>query len=44
MRYRLTINYGDRIDTIDAIGDRNRLMDAAYEDGALGVTAIVVQK
>lgn len=43
MRYRLTINYGDRIDTFDAIGDRNSLMDAAYKDGALGVT-IVVQK
>lgn len=43
MRYRLTINYGSSRVSLDAIGDRDRLMDAAYKDGALGVSIVAKQ-
>lgn len=40
MRYRITIQTAAGIETRTAIGNRDALMDAAYDNGALGVTVI----
>ncbi|MEH6434334.1 hypothetical protein [Massilia sp. DD77] len=41
MAYRITIkDENDRPQTYIAIGDRDALMDAAYDDGALSVSII----
>lgn len=43
MVYRITICTAPGADpiTYTAIGDRNALQDAAYDDGALGVSVIL---
>jgi len=43
MRYRITIctAAGAAPVTYTAIGDRDQLQDAAYDDGALGVSVIL---
>jgi hypothetical protein len=43
MRYRVTICTAPNVDpiTYTAIGDRDALQDAAYDDGAMGVSVIL---
>jgi hypothetical protein len=41
MRFRITIRTARGIKTVSVIGDRNELLDAAYDAGALGVTLVV---
>lgn len=40
MRFRITIRTARGIKTASVIGDRNELLDAAYDAGALGVTLV----
>ena len=40
MRFRITTRTADGYNTYSAIGDRNELLDAAYDAGALGVTLV----
>lgn len=40
MTYRITAKYETGAATYTAIGDRDALMDAAYNSGALSVTII----
>jgi hypothetical protein len=40
MKFRLTVTDETGSRTYIATGDRNALMDAAYDDGALGVTVL----
>ncbi|WP_277346671.1 MULTISPECIES: hypothetical protein [Janthinobacterium] len=41
MSYIITIRTADGVRSYPAIGDLGALQDAAYDDGALGVTAMV---
>lgn len=41
MRYRITERHQAGTTTYSAIGDLGKLIDAAYDAGALGVTAMV---
>jgi hypothetical protein len=40
MKYRIKARTATSTTTYDAIGERDALMDAAYDAGALGVTAV----
>ena len=40
MRFRITIRTAHGIKSIPVIGDRNELLDAAYDASALGVTLV----
>lgn len=42
MRYRITARTAAGTRTYTAIGQLGALLDAAYDDGALGVTAMAV--
>lgn len=42
MKFLITARDASGVRTYPAIGDRNQLMDAAYADGALGVTIVVM--
>lgn len=42
MTYLITVRTAAGIKTYPAIGDIGALLDAAYDQGALGVTAMVV--
>ncbi|WP_426070219.1 hypothetical protein [Janthinobacterium sp. DSP2-3-3] len=41
MSYIITIRTADGVHSYPAIGDLGALQNAAYDDGALGVTAMV---
>lgn len=41
MTWLITARTATSVQTYAAIGDRNALIDAAYDAGALGVTAMV---
>lgn len=43
MRFRITTQTAAGSQTYSAIGDRDALLDAAYDNGALGVTVIPEQ-
>lgn len=43
MCFRITTRTATSTTTYTAIGDRDALIDAAYEAGALGVTLVVEQ-
>jgi hypothetical protein len=43
MKYLITARTPDAVLVYPAIGDRDRLMDAAYDAGALGVTMVALQ-
>lgn len=40
MTYKITVRNAAGARSYSAIGDRNKLMDAAYENGALSVTIV----
>ncbi len=40
MRFRITTRTAAGSETYSAIGDRDQLLDAAYDAGALGVTLV----
>lgn len=42
MKFLITVRSAAGARSYPAIGDRNRLMDAAYAAGALGVTILVL--
>jgi hypothetical protein len=42
MKYRIKARTATGSQTYDAIGDLGALLDAAYDAGALGVTAMVL--
>lgn len=42
MTYLITTRTANSVYTYSAIGDLDRLLDAAYDSGALGVTAMVM--
>lgn len=44
MRYLVTVNTGDSVQRHTVIGDITAFVDRAYDDGALGVTILVVRK
>lgn len=43
MRFRITIRTAHGSDTKSVTGDRDQLLDAAYDAGALGVTLVAEQ-
>ena len=43
MRFRITIRTADDVTTDSVTGDRDQLLDAAYDAGALGVTLVAEQ-
>ena len=42
MAFLITAKNSDGEKTYSAVGDRDALMDKAYDDGALGVTIVAV--
>lgn len=43
MKFRITAKGPDGVRTYTAIGDRNALMDAAYDNGALTLSIVVIR-